>query len=72
MAGPVNGGSRTGVLEENLEFLRGDVDERVIHDIMNDVLLPQGKYPEIVNLNGNCVKKVKMGGTWWTLRVPEQ
>ena len=22
------------------------MDDRVIHDIMNDVLLPQGRYPE--------------------------
>ena len=27
-------------------ILTGDMDNRVILDIMNDVLLPQGRYPE--------------------------
>ena len=27
-------------------FLSGDVDDRVIPDVMNDFCLPQGRYPE--------------------------
>ena len=27
-------------------ILTGDMDDRVIPDVMNDVLLPQGRYPE--------------------------
>ena len=44
------GGSRRGVLGRHLEFLTGDMDERVIPDVMNDVLLPQGTYPESFGL----------------------
>ena len=36
-----NGGSRRGVLGGHIGFLTGDIDDRVIPDIMNDVLLPQ-------------------------------
>ena len=27
-------------------FLIGDMEDRVIPDVMNDVFLPQGRYPE--------------------------
>ena len=27
-------------------ILTGNMDDRVIPDVMNDVLLPQGRYPE--------------------------
>ena len=27
-------------------FLTGDMEDRVIPDVMNDVFLPQGRYPE--------------------------
>ena len=27
-------------------FLTGEMDDRAIPDVMNDVLLPQGRYPE--------------------------
>ena len=39
-------GSRRGVLGERPGFLTGDMEDRVIPDIMNDVFLPQGIYPE--------------------------
>ena len=38
------GGSRRGYLEDVGGFLTGDMEERVIPDVMNDVLLPQGRY----------------------------
>ena len=31
-------------------FLTGDIEDRVIPDVMNDVFLPQGRYPENVVL----------------------
>ena len=53
----------------------GDMDDRVITDIMNDVLLPQGRYPENFMLISQwkvCQEEgVKKGGTWRTLRVPD-
>ena len=39
-------GSRSGVIAGHLGFLSGDIDDRVIHDIINYVLLPQGRYSE--------------------------
>ena len=51
------------------------MDDRVIVDIMNDVLLPQGRYPEnfmmISQLEVCQEGGVKKGGTWWTLIIPE-
>ena len=43
----------------------------VVPDIMNDVFLPQGRYPENFMLISQCVLGrggVKKGGTWRTLR----
>ena len=40
------GGSRRGVLGGQLGLLTGDMDDRVILDMLNDVLLPQRRYPE--------------------------
>ena len=40
------GGSRRGYLEDFGVFLTGDMGDMVIPDIMNDVFLPQGRYPE--------------------------
>ena len=40
------GGSRRGVIGGRWGFLTGDMEDRVIPDIMNDVYLPQGRYPE--------------------------
>ena len=40
------GGSRRGVLGGHWGFLTGDMEDLVIPDVMNDVILPQGRYPE--------------------------
>ena len=40
------GGSRRGVLGWHWGFLTGDMDDRVIPDIMNDVYLALGRYSE--------------------------
>ena len=57
-------------------FLTGDMEDRVIPDVMNDVFLPQGRYPENIVLISQLEKgqegEVKKGGTWRTLRVPDQ
>ena len=51
------------------------MDHRVIPDVMNAVLLPQGRYPEnfvLVSLLEVCQEGgVKKGGTWRTMRVPD-
>ena len=51
-------------------FLIEDMD-----DIMNDVYLPQGRYPEnfvLIFLLEVCKEGgVNKGGTWRTLRVPD-
>ena len=52
-------------------FLTGDMEDRVIPDIMNDVFLPQGRYPEnfmLISQLEVCQEGgVKKGGTWRTL-----
>ena len=52
------------------------MDDRVIPDVMNDVLLPQGRYPEnfvLVSKLEVCQEGgVEKGGSWMTLRVPDQ
>ena len=40
------GGQEGGYLEDVGVFLTGDMEDRVIPDIMNHVFLPQGRYPE--------------------------
>ena len=52
------------------------MEDRVISDIMNDVFLPLGRYPEnfvLISLLKVCQEGggVKKGGTWRTLRVPD-
>ena len=37
---------RRGVVRGCWGFLTGDMEELVISDVMNDVFLPQGRYPE--------------------------
>ena len=68
--------SRRGVLGGRWEFLTGDMDDRVIPDVIPDVLLPQGRYSEnfvlISHLEVCQEGGVKKGGTWLTLRVPDQ
>ena len=52
------------------------MEDIVIPDVMNDVFLPQGRYPENVVLISQlevCQDGgVKKGGTLRTLRVPDQ
>ena len=70
------GGSRRGVLGGRLGFLTGHMEDRVIPDVMNHVFLPQGRYPEnfvLISQLEVCQEGgVKKGGTWRTLRVPDQ
>ena len=69
------GGSRRGVLGGRWGFLTGDMEDRVIPDVMNDVFLPQGRYPENLVLISQlevCQEGGdKKGGAWRTLRVPD-
>ena len=57
-------------------FLTGDMDDRVIPDVMTDVIVPQGIYPEnfvLISQLEVCQEGgVKKGGTWRTLRVPDR
>ena len=52
------------------------MEDIVVPDGMNDVFLPQGRYPEnlvlISQLEVSQERRVKKGGTWRTLVVPEQ
>ena len=70
------GGSRRGILGGRWGFLTGDVEDRVILDVMNDVFLPQGRYPEnfvLISQLEVCQEgRVKKGGTWRTFRVPDR
>ena len=49
-----------------------EMDERVIPDVMNKVLLPQGRYPENFVLIYQLEGGVEKDGTWRTLRIPDQ
>ena len=53
----------------------GHMEDMIIPDVMNDVFLPQGRYPEnfvlISQLEEGQEGGVKKGGTWRTLRVPD-
>ena len=52
------------------------MDDRVIHDVMNDDVLPQGRYPDnfvLISQLEVCQEGgVKKGGTWRTLRVTDK
>ena len=52
------------------------MEDMVIPDVINDVLLPQRGYPEnlvlISQLEVSQEGRVKNGGTWRTLRVPDR
>ena len=39
-------GSRRGVLGGRCGFLTADMEDIVVPDIMNDIFVPQGRYPE--------------------------
>ena len=65
-----------GVLGGCWWFQRGDLKVKIIHDIMDDLVRPQGRYPEsflLISLLEVCQEwGVKKGGTWRTLRVPDR
>ena len=50
--------------------------DMVVPDVMNDVFLPQARYPEnfvlISQLEVRQEGGVKKGGTWRMLRVPDR
>ena len=52
------------------------MEDLVSSDIMNDVFLPQGRYPEnsvlISQLEEGQEGGVKRGGTWRTLRATDR
>ena len=52
------------------------MEDRVVPDIINDVFLPQGRYPDnfvLISQLEVCKEGgVKKGGTWGTLRVPDR
>ena len=60
-----------GVLIGHWGFLTGDLEDIVILDVMNDLILPQGIYPESLVLISRlevCQEGgIKKAGTWRTL-----
>ena len=57
--------------------MTGDMEDMVVPDIMNDVFLAQGRYPEnfvLISQLEVCQEGggVKKGGTWRTLRVHDR
>ena len=57
-----------GVLGGQCGFLTGDLEDRVILDVMDDIILPPGRYPEnfmLISLLEVCQE----GGCppWWYL-----
>ena len=68
--------SRRGVLGGCWGFLTGDMEDRVIPDVMNDVFYPKEDTLKILcqYRYWKCVRKagVKKGGTLRTLRVPDR
>ena len=55
--------------------MTGDMEDRVIPNVMNDVFLPHGRYPENfvpISLLEVCQEGgVKKGDTWRMWRVPD-
>ena len=64
-----------GILGGRQGFLTGDMEDMVIPDVMNNVFLPQGRYPEnfvLISQLEVCQEGgVKKWGTWRTLGVPD-
>ena len=65
-----------GVLGGQWWFLRGDLKVKVIHDVMDDLVWPHGKYSEsfvLISLLEVCQEWGFLhGGTWRRLRVPDR
>ena len=68
-----DGGSRRGVLGRLWGFLTGDMEDMVIPDVMSDVFLPLGRYPEnfvLISQLKNCRKiRWRWVGRWFLLRL---
>ena len=66
----------SGTIIDNIISMTGDMEDMVVPDIMNDVFVPQARYPEnfvlISQLEVRQEGGVKKGGTWRTLRVPDR
>ena len=66
---------KKGVLGGHLVFLTKDIGDRVISNIMNDVLLPLERYPEnfmLISQLEVCQEGgVKKGCTWRRLGVTD-
>ena len=71
----MNWGSFLGVLGGRWWFLTGDLQDMVILDVLDDLILPQGRYPEsfvLISLLEVCQEGgVLYEGTWRMLRVPD-
>ena len=71
-----NGGYFIRVLGGHSGFLTGYLDDMFIHGVMNDLVLPKGRYLDsFVLIPLLEVRKewgVLLGGTWRMLRVPER
>ena len=56
-------------------FLTIDMEDMAIPDVMDDLILSQGRYPEsfmLISLLEVCQEwGVNKGGTWRTLSVPD-
>ena len=59
------GRSRRGVLGGHLGFLTGDMDDRFIPNVMNDVLLSQGSYPEQAKLGYRLAQSISFDYVWF-------
>ena len=70
------GGSLLGVTTGPCWFLTVDLKEKVICHVISYLIVPQGRYPEnfmLTSLLEVCQEcGVIYGGTWRTLRVPDQ
>ena len=57
-------------------FMTEDLEDRVILDVMDDLVWPKGRYPEIfmlISLLEVCQELgLLTGGTWMTLLVPDR
>ena len=58
------GGQEGGYLEDVGGFLTGDMEDRVIPDVMNHVVLPQGRYPE----NFMLISQSKVCQEWGVMK----
>ena len=55
-------------------FLTVDFKDMVIQDVMDDLVLPQGRYPEyfvLISLLEVCQEGGSSWGSWRMLRVPD-